>query len=72
METSITSETISQQTICGETERPNKDQEFPEIAKKFPWASSNDNELDTTQSNEEITEIKQTRKNLIKANGSLF
>ena len=51
MKTSITSEMISQQTICGETERPNKDQEFPEIAKKVPQESNNDNELDRTQSN---------------------
>ena len=36
METSITSETISQNTICGEIERPNKGQEFPDIAIKGP------------------------------------
>ena len=35
METSITSEMISQQTVSGEIERPNKDHKFPEITKKF-------------------------------------
>ena len=29
METSITSETISQQNVCREIERPNKDWKFP-------------------------------------------
>ena len=37
METSITSETVSQNTICGEMEESSKDQEVPEIAKKVPW-----------------------------------
>ena len=36
METSITSETISQQTVCGEIEKPNNDCKLPKIAKKFP------------------------------------
>ena len=37
METSITSETISQQTFYGEIERSDdKDWKFPEIAKKRP------------------------------------
>ena len=44
IETSITSEMVSQNTICGEIERPNKDWEFPEIAKRVPWASNKDNE----------------------------
>ena len=34
METSITSEMISQQTVCSKIERPNKDQKFPEITNK--------------------------------------
>ena len=72
METSITSEIISQQTICGETKRSNKDQEFLEIAKKVQQTSNHDNAIDTTQSNEEITEIKQTRKNLIRAKEVYF
>ena len=37
------------------------------ITNKVPQASNNDNELDKTKSNEEITEIEQTRTNLIKA-----
>ena len=72
MEISITSEMISQQIICGETERPNKDQEFLEIAKIIPWTCNNDNAFDETQSNEEITEIEQTTKNLIKAKEVYF
>ena len=59
METSITSETISQQTICGEPEHLSKDCELIEIA--------NDNEPKQAQSKEQMTEIEQTRKNLIKA-----
>ena len=34
METSITSETTSQQTICAELQKPSKDCEYIEIAKK--------------------------------------
>ena len=34
MEASITSEMISQQTVCGEIERPDENQKFPEIAQK--------------------------------------
>ena len=63
---------ISQQTICGETEKPNKDFKFLEIAKKIPWTSHNDNELNQAQSKEHITEIEQTRKNLIKAKEVYF
>ena len=67
LEISITREMMLQNTICGEIERPNKDQEFPEIAKKVPWVSNNDKELDENQSNEGITEIEQMMKNLNKA-----
>ena len=42
MELSITSEMVSQNTICGEVEGSSKDCEVPEIAKKAPWASSKD------------------------------
>ena len=52
METSITSETVSQQTICG-------DPENIEIA--------NDTEPKQIQSKEQMSEIMQTRKNLIQA-----
>ena len=52
METSITSEMISQQTICGDTENI-------EIA--------NDAEPKQTQSKEQMTEIEQTRTNLVQA-----
>ena len=55
METAITSETISQQTICGEPEYPNKDCE-----------------IDQVQSKEYMTEIEQTRKNLIHAREVYF
>ena len=64
METSITSEAISQQTICGEPEHPNEDHKFIEIA--------NDNEPKQAQSKEQMTEIEQTRKNLIQAWGVYF
>ena len=49
METSITSEMISQQTIYGEPESPNQDHKFVELA--------NDNELKMAQGKEQITEI---------------
>ena len=57
MEKSITSEMISQQTLCGEPEPPNEDHKTIEIA--------NDSELKKTQSEEHITENEQTRKYLI-------
>ena len=66
METSIISEMVSQNTICGEIEGPNKDQEFQEIAKKIPQASNKDKEQDEDQSNEGITEIEQSGKNVKK------
>ena len=64
METSITSETILQQTIWGELDKPNKDGKYKEIARQVPWTSHNDNQA---QSKEHITEIEQTRKNLFHA-----
>ena len=57
-ETSITNEAISEETVCGEIERPNKDKKFPEVAKKVPCLCHTDKE----QSNEGITEIEQTGK----------
>ena len=68
METSITSDMILQQTVCREIERPNKDQEFPEIAKNVPQKCNKDKE----QINEGITEIEQTRKDLNKAREVYF
>ena len=59
METSITSEMISQQTICGDPENPYQDHEFIEIA--------NDTEHKQAQSKEQVTEIIQTRTNLMQA-----
>ena len=59
METSITSETISQQTLCGEPEHLSKDHKLIEIV--------NDNESKQAQSKEQMTEIEQIRKNLITA-----
>ena len=63
METLISSEMISQQTICGEIGKPNKDCEFLEIAKEVPWTSHNDNAFNQAQHREQITEIEQTKKN---------
>ena len=54
METSISSETISQQAISGELENPSPDHRVIEI--------DNDNELKQAQSKEQMTEIEQTRK----------
>ena len=44
METSITSEMVSQNTICGEIVGSNKGQEFPKIAKKALTVPNKDNE----------------------------
>ena len=52
MKTSITSEMVSQNTICREMEGSGKDWEVPEIAKKVPQASSKDNKHDNDQSSE--------------------
>ena len=60
METLITSETILQQTVCWEIERPNKDQKFLEVAKKVPHTCH----TDTEQFNGGITESEQTQSNL--------
>ena len=72
METSITSEMVSQNTICREMRGSSKDHEFPKIAKKVPWASSKDKEHDKDQSSEGITEIEQTGKNVNKAREAYF
>ena len=58
---------VSQNTNFGEIKGPHKDQEFPEIAKNVPQASNKDKEQDKDQTNEGITEIEQTDKNLNKA-----
>ena len=60
METSITSEMVSQNTICGEILGTNKNREYPEIAEKVLWAPNNDKEHDKDQVSEGITEIEQT------------
>ena len=62
---------ISQQTVCGEIGRPNKDQVFPDIAKKIPRTSNNDIEIDENQSKERCTKIEQTR-TFEQSKGSLF
>ena len=72
METSTTSKTIMQQTIFGEIERPNKDQEFPDIDKKVPRTSNNDKEIDKNQSKDRSNEIEQIRKKLNKAKEVYF
>ena len=66
METSVTSETVSQNTISGEMEGPSKDSKVPEIAKKVPKVPSKDKECDNDQrsDNKGETEIEQTGKNL--------
>ena len=64
METSITSETISQQTICGDSEHLSKDCKLIEIV--------NDNEAKQAQGKEQMTEIVQTRKNLMQAQKTYF
>ena len=42
METSVTSETASQNTISGEMEGPSKNSKVPEIAKKVPRVPNKD------------------------------
>ena len=71
METSSTSEMVSQNTSCGQI-LGTKNREFPEIAKNVLWASNNDKEHDKNQSNEGIAEIEQPGKNLIKAREACF
>ena len=68
METSITSETISQQTVCGEIEKPSNGQKFPEVVEKVPWTGNKDKEC----SNERITKIEQTGKDLNNARKVYF
>ena len=68
METSITSEMVSKNTICGKMKGSSKDREFPEIAKKVLQASSKDKD----QSSEGITEIEQTGKHVNKARKAYF
>ena len=58
-----------QQTICGELDKPNKDHKYIETTRHIPQASHNDTQA---QSNEHITEIEQTRKNLIHAREAYF
>ena len=58
METSITSERVSQQTICGDPESLNLE-------------ITNDTESKQTQSKDQM-EIEQTQKNLIKARDAYF
>ena len=72
METSITSEMVSQNTICREIKGSTKDWEIPGIAKKVLWASNTDKEHDKDLSSEGITEIEQTAKNLNKARETYF
>ena len=64
MKTSITIEMISQQTIRGDPELLSEDLKLIEIV--------NDNESKQAQSKEQMTEIKQTRKNLINSTESLL
>ena len=71
METSMTSEMILQQIIWGETERPNKDREFPEIAKRSQGYLTMIEKLMGIKI-KRITEIEQTRKNLIRAKEVYF
>ena len=68
IETSITSETISQQPVCGDIKGPHKDQKFPEIPKKVPHTCNKDKE----QINGGITETEQTQNDLNKAREVYF
>ena len=74
METSVTSETVSQNTIYGEMEGSSKDLEVPEIAIKVQRASSKDKGHDDYQSREieGVTEIEQTGKNLNRVKEAYF
>ena len=72
MEISITSEMVSQNTICRGIKGSNKDCKFLEIAKKVQHASNPDKEHDKDQSSEGITEIEQTGKNLKKVREAYF
>ena len=65
VETSIISETVSQNTISGEVEEPIKDQ-IPETAKKVPREQTN-NQGDQENNEEADTEIKQTGKDMNRA-----
>ena len=74
METSVTSETVSQNTLCGEMEGPSKDSKVPEIAKKVLRVPSKDKEYDDDQRSdiEGVTEIEQTGKNLNRVREAYF
>ena len=74
METSVISETVSQNTISGEMEGPSKDSKVPEIAKKVLRVPSKDKEYNDDQRshNERETEIEQTGKNLNRAREAYF
>ena len=63
---------VSQNTICGEIEWPNKDWEFPEIVIEVQWASNKGKEQDKDQSYEGITENEQAGKNVNKVREAYF
>ena len=73
METSITSETVSQNTISGEVEEPVKDK-IPEIDKKVLRVPNNGKEQTDDQGNnkERVAEIEQTGKDLNRVREAYF
>ena len=69
MKTSVTRETVSQNTICRVMKGPSKDSKVPEIAKQVLRVPSKDKGYDDDQRSdtEGVTEIEQTGKNLNRA-----
>ena len=74
METSIASETVSQNTVSGEMEGPSKDSKVPETAKKVPRVPNKDKEHGNDQGSdkERGTKIEQTGKNLNRMREAYF
>ena len=58
METSVTSETVSQNTVSGEMEGPSKDSKVPEIARKVLRVPSKVKEHEDDQRSDNEREIK--------------
>ena len=74
METSVTSETVSQNTVSGEMEGPSKNSKVQEIAEKVQTVPSKDIEHgdDQKSDKERETKIEQTGKNLNRVREAYF
>ena len=74
METSITSETVSHDTISGKMEGPSKDSKVPETAKEVPRVPSKDKDHDEDWGSDKDreTEIEEMGTNLSKVRGAYF